>query len=137
MKWMGVFVLLLLVSCGKQPGTSTSAPVAPSGPVLSLLSSKCTTQYGFRYCEGFVKNIGTRVLGGDVTERMIVEVVWIDANNTPQTSDAGFVIANPLAPGQESSWKTGPAKDDGSPRYRVQFKTILGATIQAQDDRKP
>lgn len=111
--------------------------IEDSGPVLSLISAKCTTQYGVRNCEGFVKNISSRSLGGDITQQIIAEVVWVNDKGVPQSSDGGYVMTNPLSPGQESAWKSEGYDDPTTKQYRVQFKTVLGPVISTRDDRQP
>lgn len=148
MKWIAVLIaLVILAGILKASGvlskhqtyaavTSGQAP-GDTGPVLSLVSSTCTIQYGVRNCEGFVRNISPKPIGGDITQQIVAEVIWMDANGTPKSTDGGYVTVNPLTPGEDSAWKTTGYNDPSLTTYRVRFKTVLGPILSTRDDRKP
>ena len=114
------------------PASSTPQP-APTPPQakLALLSSRGYDEHGYHIVEGQVKNISTESL-----KSVTANATWYDKADGFITSDDALIEYNPILPGQTSPFKTMSRTNPAMSKYSVEFKFLMGGTIQTDDQRK-
>ena len=111
----------------RQEQAAPPPPPEPSGPELELLSKSGTIgEYGYSFVEGQVKNISGRSL-----EHVQAVVSWYTAGDEFITSDSALIEYDPLLPEQVSPFKVGTRTNPEMKRYRVEFKQLMGGTLEA------
>lgn len=146
---VGCLTIILLVGvvgwCASLLDTSTpttttsSAPAAgatqqaatPAVPLLELLSSRGSNEYGFHQVEGQVRNASNESL-----ENVAVMVTWFTKDDEMVKSDESLIEFNPILPGQTSPFKSMTTSNPAMARYTVEFKQLFGGTIATKDLRK-
>lgn len=119
------------------PSATPSAvvPAAPRGPTyqLALLAARgYESEYGgYHYVEGQVKNVTDAPL-----KNVTAVAIWSDKDGNFIKSDDALVEYNPLLPGQTSPFKTISTGNPAMAKYRVEFKTLLGGSLEVDDQRK-
>jgi hypothetical protein len=148
----GCLVLLVLFLIGvissemKGPSTSSSSsssesqstytppsPAPPEGPKLALLSSSgIESETGsYYYIQGQVKNISSEPL-----KSVMAVGTWLDDSGGFIKSDDALIDYNPILPGQTSPFKVISTGNPRMSKYRVEFKTLFGGTLDYEDQRK-
>jgi hypothetical protein len=142
---LGFIILAVYGSLSSLVSSPPSTPTSPtgSGPAasvpspptyqLALLSSKGyeSESGGYRYVEGEVKNISNGPL-----KNVTVVGTWYDKDDGFIKSSDAIVEYNPILPGQTSPFKTITSGNPAMSKYSVGFKTLFGATLAVDDQRK-
>lgn len=115
-----------------------AGPVAAPAPVpapqakLALLSSRgYDGDYGYHMVEGQVRNISNEPL-----RNVTAQSTWLDKSGGFITSDDALIDLNPILPGQTSTFKTMSRTNPAMSKYSVEFKVLMGGSIETEDRRK-
>jgi hypothetical protein len=61
---------------------------------------------------------------------------WVDKDGGFITSDQAIIAYNPILPGQTSPFKTMSTTNPAMKQYSVQFKELMGGSIETEDQRR-
>lgn len=108
-------------------------PAAAAEPDLALLASNGYPSSGgaFFHVEGQVKNLTDKPL-----ESVMVVTSWYGKDDTFVKKAEALIDFNPILPGQTSPFSTITSGNPAMSKYTVEFKHLLGRTIESRDDRK-
>jgi hypothetical protein len=142
-RWGGGFILALILGSVGQTIGGTSRSPAPSTPAtssssqptydLALISSKGyeSESGGYHYVEGLVTNLSNQPL-----KNVTAMGIWLDKDGEFIKSDHALIDYNPILPGQTSPFKTISTGNPAMAKFRVEFKTLMGGTLDVDDQRK-
>lgn len=121
-----VFGYLIIADAGEtknQPHTRYQTPPTP----LELLSSNCSTEHGYIFITGEVKNISEKPL----KNIMAVGTFRTKEGEFIKTAEA-LINYNPIMPGQSSPFKAGTSENPLIKNCQTTFKTLFGKSISTQ-----
>lgn len=134
------FLVLLLavlgcVDSGRKSGSSLdSSPSSNTvrSPQLRLLSVRDNGSYGYHIVEGQVQN-----LSAEKMERVMAQVTFYDKSGNMVTSEDSLIEYDPLMPAQTSPFKVMIRANPAMDRYQIDFKYMLGETIDYERPDPP
>lgn len=132
----GCLVLIIILVIGSLVGNSTSdgtsqraaaltSPAPYQPPALELESWTWSHEYGYATAEGRVKNISSEPLS-----RVEAVVSYSTKDGTFITSDDAIIEFDPILPGQTSPFKVITSYNPAMSRASVDFKKLMGGSIQ-------
>jgi hypothetical protein len=108
------------------------APPPPAAQLALIAARGYEGEFGgYHYIEGQVKNVSDQPL-----RNVAAVAIWSDKDGNFIKSDDALIDYNPILPGQTSPFKTISSGNPAMERYRVEFKTLLGGTLNVEDQRK-
>ncbi len=119
-------------SSSRTPPRAAAAP-AVHRDQLALISSKGyeSESGNYHYIEGLIKNISNEPISS-----VVAVGLWFDKDGEFIKSDDALIDYNPILPGQTSPFKTISRGNPAMSKFRVEFKTMRGATLSVEDQRK-
>lgn len=136
-KYGGGFLIAMIgvgLASGILKPTGQSASVSPvAAPVLALVSSRGHDSDGGAYwiVEGQVKNISDESI-----KSVTAITTWYTKDDQFISTDQALIDFDPILPGQTSPFKTISRGNPSMSKYSVEFKRLLGGTLNTRDDRK-
>ncbi len=125
-----MFVSLMSSSSSKTSDTNSKQKNIEDQPLLELQSMKCYREYDYFFVEGTVKNIS----GNSLKNIEAVGNMYQD-NGEFVTSDTALIEYNPILSGQTSSFKVMHTDNPAIKKCKVDFKELMGGTINTKDSR--
>lgn len=125
-----IIASMMVPSSNKTSSNNSTQKTPEDQPLLELKSMKCYREYDYFFVEGTVKNISENSLKN-------IEAVgnMYQDNGEFVTSDTALIEYNPILSGQTSSFKVMHTDNPAIKKCTVDFKELMGGTINTKDSR--